>query len=100
MLKHHIELCKMIIREMLEDEVRRFTGERYSRKKPHDGVYYRWGENPGSVRIGKEKVRVRVPRVYNRSDGVHHSLKSYRQMRTLEAPKEQVVKGVLRGLSM
>ena len=100
MLQHHVELCKMIIQEILEDEVRGLAGERYSRTKPYGGVYSRWGENPGSVRIGKEKVRVRVPRVYNHTEGVHHSLESYRQMRSLEVPKEDVVKGIMRGLSM
>ena len=42
-LKHHMELSCILINDILEDEVRSLSGERYSHKKPHNNRYSRWG---------------------------------------------------------
>jgi len=44
----------------LEDEVKEKAGQRYDREKPSSG---RWGSNPGSIRLGEEKVKMKVPRI-------------------------------------
>jgi len=63
LLKHQIELSRILINEILETEVKMLSGEKYSHKKPNEGRYSRWGYNPGSVRIGSEKVPIDIPRV-------------------------------------
>lgn len=98
-LRHHLELSRMLINDILEDEVKQLSGERYSRAKPHGGQYGRWGYNPGSVRVGHEKVRVDVPRVYDSSEQCHKSLGSYERLRQLEPVRDQILKAVLLGLS-
>jgi len=100
MMKHHLLICQMVIQELLEEEVRNLAGERYSRNKPDDGKYSRGGMNPGSVRLGKEKVPIQVPRVYNNECGVHEPLAMYQQLHSLEIPSESMIKGILAGLSM
>ena len=47
---------------MLDEEVGRLAGPRHQRKGA-DGVRYRHGSNPGSVRLGGQRHPVRVPRV-------------------------------------
>ena len=62
-LKYYLETSCLLVNQILEDEVKSLAGERYSREKPNDGRYSRRGSNPGSVRLGEEKVRIDVPRV-------------------------------------
>lgn len=97
--KHYLELNLLLVNELLEDEVRSLAGERYSRDKPHEGRYSRWGSNPGSVRVGEEKVNISVPRVYDQESGENVSLNSYMELRATEADEYRLMKGMLHGLS-
>lgn len=56
LLRHYAELARLLAQEILEDEVTDLAGERYSRNKPHQGRYRRWGTNPGSIRLDGERV--------------------------------------------
>jgi hypothetical protein len=77
LIEHHMELARMLVREILDEEVCQLAGERYSRSKPLDGRYSRWGSNPGSVRIAGERVPVEVPRVRDNHAQQCHRLESY-----------------------
>ena len=56
LLQHHLELARLFVGELLEEEVEEKAGKRYS----HDETRYsRWSKNPGSVRIGEEKVPIK-----------------------------------------
>jgi putative transposase len=99
-LKHHMDLSCILINEILEEEVRSLSGERYSHDKPNNNRYSRWGTNPGSVFIGEEKVRIDVPRVYDKESGRNVSLESYEEMRNIEPDESRLINGVLYGLSM
>ena len=99
LVKHYLELNILLVNELLEEEVRSLAGERYSRDKPHEGRYSRWGTNPGSVRIGEEKVNIAVPRVYDQESGENVSLNSYKDLRATEADEYRLMKGMLHGLS-
>jgi len=77
LIEHHMELARMLVREILDEEVCQLAGDRYKRNKPLDGRYSRWGSNPGSVRIGGERVPVEVPRVRDNHRQRSHSLESY-----------------------
>lgn len=97
--KHYLELNLLLINELLDDEVRSLAGERYSRDKPHNGRYSRWGSNPGSVRIGEDKVRIDVPRVYDHETYTNKGLDSYNELRNIEPDEDKLLRGILFGLS-
>lgn len=41
MLESHLDICRLIVNEVLEEEVTSFCGEKYSHDKPHAGRYSR-----------------------------------------------------------
>lgn len=99
MLTQHLAICQLIINQILEEEVSVMSGPRYSHTKPNTGIYTRYGFNPGSVRIGDKKLAIEVPRVFNKQDGSFEALKSYQELKQLDEPTDQLVNGVLYGLS-
>jgi putative transposase len=96
MLRHHFELCRMLINQILDDEVTNLTGERYKHDRSH---YNRWGYNPGSVRIGDEKLRIDVPRVYDSKARENKSLTLYKQLKEIPPVDDKLLKRVLSGIS-
>jgi len=100
LLQNHLSISQIMINELLEEEVLQKAGARYSREKPNDGRYSRWGFNPGSVRIGDQKLKVDVPRVYDNEQDKNTALDRYEDLKQLPEPSEQLINGVLLGLSM
>jgi putative transposase len=100
LLQNHLSICHIMINELLEDEVIQKAGARYSREKPYDGRYSRWGFNPGSVRIGDQKLKIEVPRIYDNEQDQNTMLHRYEDLKQLPEPTEQLINGVLLGLSM
>ena len=100
LLQNHLSICQIMINELLEEEVTQKAGARYSRDKPNDGRYSRWGFNPGSVRIGDQKLKVDVPRIYDNEQDKNTMLDRYEDLKQLPEPTEQLINGVLLGLSM
>jgi transposase-like protein len=99
LLQHHMELSRLLINELLAEEVREKAGERYSHAKPHDGRYHRWGTNPGSVRVGDEKLRLTIPRLYDTVNQASVPLARYQQLRELPSVNDRLLTAVLLGLS-
>jgi len=99
LLEQHLTICQLVINGILDEEVGRLCGSPYTHQKPNDGRYYRYGYNPGSVRIGENKVKIDVPRVYNSENKRFHSLETYNELKNLEEPDDLVINGVLHGLS-
>lgn len=100
LLQNHLSICQIMINELLEEEVTQKAGARYSRDKPFDGRYSRWGFNPGSVRIGDQKLKIDVPRIYDNAQDKNAILDRYEDLKQLPEPTEQLINGVLLGLSM
>jgi putative transposase len=98
-LNHHLDITRMLINDILEDEMLSFTGPRYSHQKPHDSKYSRWGFNPGSVKIGDRKIKVDVPRIYDKEEKRNISLENYSKMKELEAIDDRLLKAIILGLS-
>ncbi len=98
-IQHYLKVTQLFINQLLQDEVSSLTGEKYSRDKPHNGQYSRWGSNPGSVVIGKERVPIKVPRVYDNANGKNVSLESYDHLHRSEPDEKQLLKSILLGLS-
>ncbi len=99
-LNHHLTICQMYLNELFEEEVIQKAGARYSHSKPANGMYSRWGYNPGSVKVGDHKVKMQVPRIKNNQTDRCEPLDRYEQVKSVEQPSEQLIKGVLLGLSM
>ena len=99
LIEHHMELARMLVREILDEEVCQLAGERYSRNRPYGGRYSRWGSNPGSVRIAGERVPVEVPRVRDNYEQQSHSLESYQALHNGFEFSEGLYDNVLLGLA-
>jgi len=100
LVANHMEICRIVINSILESEVEDLAGMRYSHEKPNGGQYSRWGSNPGSIRLGNQKIRLSVPRVMDKKQKQNVTLKSYPDLQELPDQEEQMVQSVLRGLSM
>jgi putative transposase len=96
LLQHHLELARIFVTELLEEEVEEKAGERYSHD---DSRFSRWGTNPGSIRIGDEKVPIPVPRMVDNETEETFSPERYYQMKELPPMSEQMQEAVLLGLS-
>ena len=96
LLQHHLELARIFVSGLLEEEVEEKAGERYS----HDETRYsRWSKNPGSVRIGEEKVPITVPRMIDTETGETCSPERYHEMRKLPEMTRKMQEAILLGLS-
>jgi putative transposase len=99
-MKSHLSICQIIANQVTNEELINLAGARYSRDKPLEGRYSRWGSNPGSIRIGDHQVRVEVPRVRDMDNERCQPLESYQGMRSVNKMSDQIVDGVIQGLSM
>ena len=99
LLQNQIKLSQVLIDNILETEVQELSGARYSHDKPHKGRYSRWGTNAGSVLIGEEKVRIKVPRVIDNELEKNVSLENYKLLKKLPSPGEELMEKVILGIS-
>ena len=100
LLQHYQHLGYLLAEEIMAEEVRYLAGEPYSRNKPSGGRYSRWGTNPGSVQLEREKVPIEVQRLYDHERGGTIGLETYRKLHKMESPEAAVVDGIIKGLSM
>ena len=96
LLQHHLELARIFVNELLEEEVEEKAGERYSHD---DSRFSRWGKNPGSVRIGEEKVPITVPRMIDTDTEKTYSPERYHEMKELPPMTGKMQEALLLGLS-
>lgn len=99
LIQNQIKLSQLLIENILETEVKELSGVRYDHNKPNDGRYSRWGTNAGSVRIGDEKVRIKVPRVIDNEESKNVSLNNYKLLKNLPAPNEALMEKIILGIS-
>jgi putative transposase len=90
-----VDVAKLHYNQLMEEELRLKTGEKYERGRR----YHRWGKNPGSIRIGEEKVPVEVPRFYDKEESRTEESDYYRKLHEIPMPSEEVLKKVIKGLS-
>lgn len=93
MLESHLDICRLLVNEVLEEEVTALCGARYSHEKPHEGRYSRWGYNPGSVRIGDHRLTIQVPRVFDNQTQSVKPLESYERLRGIVVDDEYLMRG-------
>lgn len=95
LFRNYVNMAILHYNQLIEEEQLEKAGEKYSRGKS----YSRWGGNPGSIRIGSEKVPVVVPRFIDKENGRTTEAETYRQLHELPMPSEEVIKKVIKGLS-
>ncbi len=99
MIRSLIPLGLMAISDVLEQELEVLTGRRYSREDGEEG-YVRYGNNPGSVYLGGQKVPFKVPRVRNQLRNEEVSLESYQAFHdNRNEINEVLLQRVFQGLS-
>lgn len=97
LFRHYVSVALLMANQLFDDEVKRKAGDKYSRDEEYQ--YSRWGSNPGSIRIGEEKLKVNVPRLYNNQSGQTESPEAYKTMQEVELPSEKLMKQIVRGIS-
>lgn len=95
----YAEMLKIVATNLMQEEIERKCGARYNREKPENGRYSRWGYNPGSVKIGDEKIPVEVPRYKDNYTKRAENNTIYSQLKEQESPSEEMIKSILLGLS-
>jgi transposase-like protein len=99
MIRTLIPLGMMKVSEMLEEEVCRLAGERYSRAQERK-IIVRHGSNSGSVYIGGIKTKIKVPRVRERKRNQEIDLETYQKLKEpYEEINDVLLKRVLYGIS-
>jgi putative transposase len=96
LIRSLIPIGLMFVAEELQREVEQIAGERYCRKTSA-GSAYRYGTNPGTVKLLGQRIPVRVPRV--RDDNGEVPLESYDKMHQGYAMDESLFRRVLYGIS-
>jgi transposase-like protein len=95
LFENYIAMSKILFNQLMVEEEKEKTGKKYSR----GNRYSRWGTNPGSIRIGEEKIKVDVPRFYDKDEGRTEEASSYKRLREIPKPSLKILKKILLGLS-
>ena len=97
LIQQLIPLGLEAVKEELQAEVTRLVGGG-SHQRTESSIS-RWGNNPGSVVLGGQKVSMSVPRVRDLSSGKEIPLESYSELRKSEGFDERVFSQLINGLS-
>lgn len=99
LFSHMTEISKLIANQFFQDEVHQKSGSRYERVSREEQKYSRWGSNPGSIKIGDERVKMQIPRLYNTETNKTEGLENYKKLREIETPADELVRKIIFGLS-
>ena len=99
LFNHMTEISKLIANQFFQDEVHQKAGRRYERVSREEQKYSRWGSNPGSIKIGDERVKMQIPRLYNTETNKTEGLENYKKLREIETPADELVRKIIFGLS-
>jgi len=87
----------LIMKECIQDEVRRLVGERYEHREGRRCA--RWGSQGGSVVFAGRKVRLKRPRVRDLMKSKEVALASYERFRGGEKLSEAIAGRLMLGIS-
>lgn len=99
MVMNHFEMSRIMINQIFEEIIREKTGSRYEHSLNGPKKYYRHGYNPGSIKMGDQRLPVEIPRIREASSGKCIPLPGIENLRHLSEPTEEVLKKVLHGIS-
>lgn len=95
MIQMLIPLGLEAVGQLLGKEVDELAGKKYGR----EGDAYRWGSNAGSVYVGDQKLRIKVPRVRQAGSNEEIPLKGYQRLRETGVIDDISLRRVLHGVS-
>jgi putative transposase len=95
MIQALIPIALEAVKESLLNELTEVVGERYSRG--HE--IKRWGSNPGSIFLGDQKVKIKVPRARNTSTNEEIALATYNDLQNAHQLDEMALTRVMHGMS-
>jgi putative transposase len=98
LIQRLIPLGLMHIAQLLQEEVKALAGERYDREGREPGVV-RYGNNPGSVRLGGQRMPLKIPRVRNLRTQQEVELKTLEALRNTGETDETLFRRVFCGIS-
>lgn len=99
LLSHTIEIMKLVLNSFMESGAEAYCGKRYKHVKKGSRRYGRWGFNPGSVKIGDEKVPIEVPRIMDHEKKANIEFSPYKEIRDIPVPDEQFMSRLILGIS-
>lgn len=97
MIQMLIPLGLRAVEEELQAEVRKLAGG--GRHERTGSTIKRWGQNPGSVYVGDQKLKINVPRVRDLEAGQEVRLKSYERLQDPGHLDELALSRVINGIS-
>lgn len=97
MIQMLIPLGLKAVEEELQAEVRKLSGG--GRHERTGTTIKRWGQDPGSVFVGDQKLRINVPRVWDVEAGQEIRLKSYERLQDPAHLDELALSRVINGIS-
>ena len=95
MIQQLIPVGLRAVEAELQLEIMSLVGERDSRS----GELKRWGENPGSVYLGDQKVETQVPRVRNLKAKAEVQLQSYERLQSPQMINDMALSRVINGMN-
>lgn len=99
LFQDYTEIMKIVANNLMESSIGEKCGERYKHQASEERRYTRWGYNPGSIKVGDEKVKIEVPRYYDQATEKAQNNDAYGEIKEQETPNERMIKSVLLGLS-
>ena len=93
-----IPLGMMHVSDVLQEEVKGLVGERYAREGRESGMV-RYGHNPGSVRLGGQRIPLQIPRVRNLRTDQEVGLQTMEVLQQKGEIDETLLRRVLYGIS-
>jgi len=91
----YAEMLKILANELMEEELEKKCGKRYDRSES----FSRWSSNPGSIKLGDEKLPIEVPRYFDKENNSKRNVETYKEIREHQAPTEALIRSILLGLS-
>ena len=98
LIQELIPLGLEAVRDILQEEVNRLVGIKYDRNRESKDLV-RWGSQGGSVYLGDQKVKIKVPRVRNKEMNREEILSTYQKLQEPYNSDHQLLKKVLHGIS-
>ena len=99
LLKNYLELSRLMVNQMLEDNVRSLTGERYEHALEGGKKYYRHGYNPGSIKLKDQRLPIDIPRIREVASGKCIQIPEIEKFKTIAEPSDDFLKKIIHGIS-
>lgn len=87
----YAEMLKILANELMEEQLEKKCGKRYDRSKS----FSRWSSNPGSIKLGDEKLPIEVPRYFDKENNSKRNVETYKDIREHQVPTEALMRSIL-----